>query len=89
MTTDTVDEDREREKLRRWARRNRAKQPCPACGAEKGLPIIWGMPGSPAIFELAEEGELEIGGCVVFEEPRARWHCASCDHEWWRHLRLV
>ena len=88
MTTDTLDEDREREKLRRWARRNRAKQPCPACGEEKGLPIIWGMPGLPAIFELAEEGELAIGGCVDFGD-RDRWRCASCGHGWRVHLRLV
>jgi hypothetical protein len=87
MTTDALDRDREREELRRWARRNRAKQPCPACGEEKGLPIIWGMALS-TVGELADQGELVMGGCVVFGDPD-RWRCASCGHGWRVHLRLV
>lgn len=87
MTTDP-DPPLEREELRRWARANRAKQPCPACGSEKrGLPIVWGLPDLP-VFELEKEGELAIGGCVVFGEPD-RWHCTSCGHRWRRWLRVV
>lgn len=89
MTTD-LDPPLEREELRRWARRNRAKQPCPVCGSEKnGLPIVWGLPDSPALFELEEKGELTLGGCVIFEDPPARWRCGSCGHQWRVHLRLV
>ena len=42
---------------------------CPTCSAVT-IPIIWGMPADPELFEQAERGEVELGGCVLgFDNP--------------------
>ena len=58
----------------------RATYKCPKCDSRNIVPIIYGMPD----WELQEEynkGKVELGGCVINEEPRDR-HCKDCEHQW-------
>jgi hypothetical protein len=49
---------------------------CPACGAGKPTPIVYGYP-SPDLWAEKERGDAELGGCVVSGgEPT--WRCRAC-----------
>ena len=54
---------------------------CPTCSA--GLtPIVYGLPG-PELFEAAERGEIQLGGCdILFDNPS--FECRGVDHHLWR-----
>ena len=41
------------------------------------------MYGYPSIemFEAAEAGKIELGGCVIGDSD-PDWKCAECDHVW-------
>lgn len=54
---------------------------CPTCRA--GLtPIVYGLPG-PELFEAAERGEIQLGGCdILFDNPS--FECRGVDHHLWR-----
>ncbi|HVM41179.1 MAG TPA: hypothetical protein VM618_10430 [Acidimicrobiia bacterium] len=45
------------------------------CGASM-TPIVYGYP-SDTMFEAAERGEIELGGCVV-EDDLPMFRCATC-----------
>ena len=48
---------------------------CEICGGST-VPIAYGYPG-PEMWEAAERGEIELGGCMVFDgQPMRR--CTSC-----------
>jgi hypothetical protein len=51
---------------------------CPRCGAEKLLPIVYGLP-TPELFERASLGEVSLGGCVVFGTDPG-WLCSDCGN---------
>lgn len=53
---------------------------CPACKDRRGLDILYGMPTHEA-FEMAERGEIAIGGCCIDDEAPER-RCMACGHEW-------
>ena len=50
--------------------------PCPKCGSENVLPLVYGMP-APEASKAAQRGEIALGGCVIDETYR-RWQCAQC-----------
>jgi hypothetical protein len=52
---------------------------CPKCHADQVRRIIYGMP-SPAVWELAEAGQVLLGGCVV-ESDQPTWRCLACGAE--------
>lgn len=55
---------------------------CPTC-ASKMIPIIYGMPADPKLFENAERGEVELGGCVIwFDNPSKV--CRGPEPHYWR-----
>ena len=51
---------------------------CPKCGSEQVLPIAYGLPG-PEMWEMANRGEIVLGGCVV-DSPQ--WSCQACGWRW-------
>ena len=52
---------------------------CPRCGSPAVIPIAYGLPAGPEVFEEAERGELELGGCVIADDsPGLR--CTDCGH---------
>lgn len=53
---------------------------CPACGAQ-AVPIIYGLPGDPALISAEQRGEAVFAGCLAFPDP-PDWHCQCCGHEW-------
>ena len=73
------------------ARRSRTSDPvevtsksdsCPTCGAVL-IPIIYGFPGGD-MFEQAERGEIELGGCCVSDND-PQFHCqGQIPHYWLR-----
>jgi len=63
-------------------------QACPACQHSiVPIPIVHGYP-SPGLFEDAEAGRVQLGGCVVTDDD-PKWACPDCgaglfddeDHE--------
>ena len=53
---------------------------CPACRQKTGVDILYGYPAYEA-FEMAERGEVALGGCCIdLEGPERR--CTACAHEW-------
>ena len=56
---------------------------CPGCGREESVPIVWGMP-SPDWFELAERGQVSLGGCVFDPDGNPQWECRACGLAWGR-----
>ena len=40
------------------------KRRCPKCGSKKVIHIVYGFP-SPEAQKKAEQGKIELGGCVV------------------------
>ena len=56
------------------------RPPCPRCGAEHVVPIVYGLPAQE-LFERAERGEVELGGCCIGEnDPDSL--CRECNHKW-------
>lgn len=51
---------------------------CPKCKSNKVIPIVYGLFG-PEGAEIAERGEIELGGCKVRDE---RWSCSKCGNRW-------
>ncbi len=49
---------------------------CPECSAQRTMTPLYGMPAGPI-----EEPWIATMGCVVVE-PRAKWVCGHCRHEW-------
>ena len=42
---------------------------CPSCGANAGIPIVYGYP-APDQLERSEAGEIVLGGCLCyFDDP--------------------
>ena len=55
---------------------------CPTCGA-KLVPIIYGLPGSPELWDAKERGDIEFGGCCIdFNAPNRV--CRGKDQHGWR-----
>ena len=53
---------------------------CPSCGQRTGVNIAYGLP-SEEMFEMAERGEIALGGCCIDLDGAER-RCANCEHEW-------
>jgi hypothetical protein len=53
--------------------------PCPRCGSEKVLPILYGIT-TPKGQEAIRNGEYVAGGCMV---GRANYACASCEQRFY------
>ena len=52
------------------------KTTCPTCSETDLVPIVYGYP-APELFEAAERGEVELGGCVIYgDDPK--WSCRKC-----------
>ncbi|MGY1771962.1 hypothetical protein [Blastococcus sp. SYSU D00813] len=56
---------------------------CPGCGREESIPIVWGMP-SGDLFELAEQGQVALGGCLLDPGGNPEWSCRACGLDWGR-----
>lgn len=56
---------------------------CPRCGREESIPIVWGMP-SGDLFELAERGQVALGGCLLGPDGNPEWSCRACGLDWGR-----
>lgn len=56
---------------------------CPRCGREDSVPMIFGLP-APQDQDLAEEGLIGLGGCMMPEHPAA-FLCRACGLEWGSH----
>jgi hypothetical protein len=54
---------------------------CPTCGAVL-IPIVYGLPGGD-LFEQAERGEVELGGCLVVD-TNPQFHCRGQVAHYWR-----
>lgn len=67
-----------------WNGRNRLtsvrKYLCPKCRQREGIDITYGMPGTE-LAEMAERGEVWLGGCCFSEDMPDR-HCLACHNEW-------
>ncbi len=50
--------------------------PCPTCGSRRAVPIVYGYPTSE-LFEVAERGEVRLGGCVIGNES-PDYECRDC-----------
>jgi hypothetical protein len=62
----------------------RAKGSCPVCEGEAALrPVRYGLPDTE-VRELAERGEVHLGGCVLGDDD-APYHCARCGAAVWWH----
>lgn len=60
----------------RWMKLCR-RPSCPSCRSAIAIvPILYGEPTKEA-GRLAAIGELELGGCLVFDESSG-WHCRAC-----------
>lgn len=55
---------------------------CGICGSDRVVPIVYGLPGGE-LYTKAERGEVELGGCVVFEDAPER-RCRACGATWSR-----
>ncbi len=50
---------------------------CPQCGG-KTIPTIYGYPSRKA-FEMAERGEVRLGGCVItVDQHETPPYCPAC-----------
>lgn len=54
---------------------------CPVCGG-KLVPIVYGEPMGE-LMEMAERGEIVIGGCCIEVDEKGRslmpeWACTNC-----------
>ncbi len=48
---------------------------CPDCGAQRSMPILWGMPSEEPPEDVA------MGGCLISGNPD-QWQCGACGHRW-------
>jgi hypothetical protein len=53
---------------------------CPSCKQKTGVEILYGMPSDEG-FEMAERGEIVLGGCCWPLDGPER-ECLSCGHQW-------
>ncbi len=53
--------------------------PCPACGADAALPIVYGMV-LPDEHERLAGRAVFAGCCVPYDAPR--FACGQCDRTW-------
>jgi hypothetical protein len=59
-------------------KKGNGKAVCPYCrDADEVIPILYGMP-SPEGFEMAERGEVFIGGC---EPGKTHYYCKRDNRE--------
>lgn len=62
----------------------RGAGPCPKCGAAM-VPIVYGMPaGGSELVQQAKRGEVELGGCIIWEN-NPRFRCRGPEPHAWRH----
>ncbi|MBC9786235.1 hypothetical protein H1S01_17375 [Heliobacterium chlorum] len=58
-------------------RLEKKKPPCPKCGRNNVIPIVYGEPDIE-LFEQSKMGKVKLGGCVVgLDDPE--WHCPTCN----------
>ncbi len=57
-------------------------QTCPKCSSSSVVEIIYGKPDHE-LMELAERGEVILGGCEVARD-NPDFACKSCGHRWLR-----
>ena len=57
----------------------RVAGPCPACGADAALPIVYGLPDPDAYDRLADR-VLFAGCCMPQDAPR--FTCSRCSTTW-------
>lgn len=55
----------------------RKPRKCPHCGG-KVVPILYGEPSNEG-FQMAERGEVALGGCIV-RERMPDYQCLQCEH---------
>lgn len=53
---------------------------CPDCGSTRPRPIAYGEPDAE-LEEKAENGDVVLGGCCIFDDSPA-WHCYGCGHRY-------
>ena len=53
--------------------------PCPACGAEAAMPVVYGMPISTDYERY--QGRVAFAGCCLLEVLHL-YSCGRCGHEW-------
>ena len=53
---------------------------CPKCKSENVVPILYGLPDSEG-FEMAERGEVQLGGCIVYK-GMPEYACKECGRKW-------
>lgn len=53
--------------------------PCPNCGGQATVPILWGLPRDDDYVKDA--GRSQFGGCIIPENP-PNSACATCGYEW-------
>ena len=54
---------------------------CPNCGDQRLVPIVYGFPGE-SLMGLAEQGMVELGGCLVGPDDPLLV-CSACHHSVW------
>ncbi|MFM7045460.1 MAG: hypothetical protein ACKOYG_07930 [Ilumatobacteraceae bacterium] len=64
------DTDSETDNFPRWT--------CPSCGEHTVVRVLFGMP-APFLFEAAERGDVELGGCCIDDYYTGREvRCTAC-----------
>jgi len=54
--------------------------PCPACGSDDTVPIVYGLP-TPETVRKADAGQCVLGGCCRSgDDPRR--YCRDCGHSY-------
>jgi hypothetical protein len=53
--------------------------PCPHCGSDRVIPIMYGLP-IPDLVAAEERGEVILAGCVIGEDAPA-FHCSACGRD--------
>lgn len=53
-----------------------ARTDAPRCCDKPMTPIVYGIPG-PELLEESLDGEVELGGCVIFEDA-PMFRCLRC-----------
>jgi hypothetical protein len=59
---------------------NPRKYICPSCRQKTGVDILYGMPTELA-FDMADRGEVVLGGCCIDLDGPER-ECTACGHQW-------
>jgi len=62
-----------------------APGPCPRCGADDPLPVLYGYPAFDEEEQLPDR--VVFAGCVVPPDPRA-WACGRCGLHYGERLRF-